>query len=616
MCFALPDCTHDTAQQIAQSAGFSAADAGEIVLTCTVSAMPILCCRHANAYLTQQLPQLTALRSLRHLQLYKTAPLLLEDMARLAKLTQLTSLLLADQSYMPGAAALVPVDVGPLGKLTQLLSLGVAGVCPMMPTAIPVARMPPAETFAWHSRDELLAAVANWKQSSSSSSSSGGGASCLADLPPSLTSIVIKRVDQLALNCWSYHLPLLTALQDVRVLEYLEPFGSPAFEAFPAPLLRLLASSLAELTLLAFGISDVDNPRTWRGYNPIASASAAALPASLSTSCLQHLQSLDLSLCQITVRTAAEWEALGSLTRLTTLIGIRAVCVPPASLQFPEVHQLGLDSAQCWAPAGEIIARQLREAAGLAAVQGHIAQPSHGLEVWHVKATFPKLDVLAVRLHSAAQCLGVQPVLAELTQLTGMSLELLFRLDEACARAFEQLGYKLPALCDLNVLYSGGPASWRLPRMHSFTQLRRLSLRLTAPGICVPDGEHEPLMVTDTVLLAHLLPLRDLNELRVHCMPGVTPGVVLGLCAAMTQLERLCFVRCHEVQEGDYEAASWEESELQLVRAALQDAVAAAEDRVECEVVVYSHERDASRQELQSGIPCEVSYVTAQRQQF
>ncbi|WIA16256.1 hypothetical protein OEZ85_012965 [Tetradesmus obliquus] len=69
--------------------------------------------RHANDYVMQQLPQLTALHSLRHLQLYKTAPLLFEDMQQLGTLTQLTSLLLVDQSYMPGLAAPVMVDISP-----------------------------------------------------------------------------------------------------------------------------------------------------------------------------------------------------------------------------------------------------------------------------------------------------------------------------------------------------------------------------------------------------------------------------------------------------------------------------------------------------------------------
>jgi hypothetical protein len=615
MCFDCQSCLHGIAQQIAWSASFFAVDCSTSGYTSIVSALPNSRCRHANAYVTQQLPQLTALHSLRHLQLYKTAPLLLEDMQRLGQLTQLTSLLLADQSYMPGAAALVPVDVGPLSALTKLLSLGVAGVCPMMPTAIPVAGLSPAETFARQSRDELPAAAAQRQQSSSSSSSSSG-VGCLADLPPSLTSMVIKRVDQIALSCWSYHLPLMTTLRDVRVLEYLEPFGSPEFHSFPSPVLGLLASSLTELTCLAFGISDVDNPRTWRGYNPSAVALPAALPASLRTSCLKHLQGLDLSFCQLSLHTAADWEVLGSLPRLTSLYGIRAGCVPPDGLQFPELLRLGLDNAHCCASAGQILAAQLQQEAGLAAAQGTSAQALRGPAVWRLNATFPKLCVLAVRLHSAAQWLGVQPVLAALTQLTGMRLDFLFRLDDAGAQSFVQLGYKLPALRDMNVLYSGGPLSWRLPRMHSFTQLRRLALGLTAPGVAVPDGEHEPLVVSDAVVLAHLLPLRGLTELRMRRMPAVTPGVVLGLCAAMTQLELLCFVRCHKMNEGGDAAASWEESELHcmMVRAALQEAAAvAAEGRVECEVVVYLHERAASRQQP---LPCEVSNVTAHRQQF
>jgi hypothetical protein len=539
------------------------------------------------------------------LQLYKTAPLLLEDMQRLALLTQLTSLLLADQSYMPGAAAMVPVDVGPLGALTQLLSLGVAGICPVMPTAIPVARMSPAETWTRHSRDELLAAAAQWRHNSSSSSVD----SCLLDLPPSLTSMAIKRVDQIALNSWSYHLPLMTALRDVRVLDYLEPFGSPEFDAFPSPLLGIFTSHLTELTHLLFDISDVDNPRTWRGHNP----SAAALPASIS--CLKHLRVLDFSLCQIAVHTPADWEALASLTQLTSLYGVAAMCEPPVGLQFPEVQRLGLDSASSWASAGQIIAAQLQQqAAGLPDGQGHVAQALHGIEVWHLNASFPKLHHVAIALHSAAQWLGVQPMLAECTQLTGMSLDFLFRLDEASARGFEQLGYHLSALRDLSVLYNGGPPSWRLPRMHSFTELRELSLRLTVPGVGVLDNEYDPLLVSDTVLLAHLLPLRGLTQLILGTMPSVTPGVVLGLCASITQLQRLFVMRCQEVKEGEDQAASWEESELQLIRAALRDAAAAADGRAECEVVVFTHERDAARD--WQVLPCKVSYVTAHRQQF
>jgi hypothetical protein len=555
----------------------------------------------------QQLPQLTALHSLRHLQLYKTAPLLLVDMQRLAQLTQLTSLLLADQSYMPGAAAMVPVDITPLAGLTQLQSLGIAGVCPRLPAAIPqdlAARISrgEAEEGEWgfeNSRElpGLLASAVAPRRSSSSSSGDGSR----VDLPPSLTSLTIKRVDSIALRLWSYHLQLLTALRDLRVLQYLEAEGSREFEAFPAPLLSMVAPSLTELTQLAFEISYVDNGRTRRGYHP----EAAALPAGHILSCVTQLQVFDLNYCQVAVHSVADWEALGSLTRLTRLYGIHAMCAPPAGWQLPEVQVLGLDTAHCWANAG--LAAAMPEHAELLGVQAPAG-------VWHLNATFPQLIDVTMGLHCGAQWLGVQPVLAELTSLTSLGLDLLFRLDERSAGAFEQLGYKLPGLRDLSVIYSGGPDAWRLPRMHSYTQTEYLSLQLSLPAVTVPPFEHDPLVVSDTVVLAHLLPLRSLTNLALECMPGITPGVVLGLCAAMTQLRQLNVVRCQQVKGDPGDIPSWDGPELQLAFAALHDA-AERGGRDACEVFVYPHARNAAWEYQE--LACEVSdHITAHRQEF
>jgi hypothetical protein len=120
----------------------------------------------------QQLPQLTALLSLRHLQLYKTAPLLLEDMQKIGQLTQLTSLLLADQSYKPGVDAMLVVDINPLSSLTRLQSLGVAGICPRPPPAMPaplaigLCELDQLEEWDFGVTDALVAAAAAKRSSS------------------------------------------------------------------------------------------------------------------------------------------------------------------------------------------------------------------------------------------------------------------------------------------------------------------------------------------------------------------------------------------------------------------------------------------------------------------
>jgi hypothetical protein len=532
--------------------------------------------RHGNDYIMQLLPQLSGLRSLRHLQLYKTSPLLPEDMHKIGQLTQLTSLLLVDQSYMPGAEASVPVDISLLSSLTRLESLCVAGICPSPPST---ASLNSIETGA-----SMLETVSAQSLTTSSSS--------IAQLPASLMSVVIKRVDDWGVRCWSDHLLQLARLQSLQVLNYLEPASTAAFEAFPSPLFSRLAQHLSQLTELSFGIADEDNYRTRRLYR-----ASAALPRDNAVAHLKLLQSLNLTACQMLVQNAADWQALASLTALSSLWGMDAKCMPPAGLQFPKLQRLGLDSAQCWQPA-------------------HAAGQAGNGRAWRLNATFPGLVRLGISLHSDGEWLGVQPVLAALTGMTRLCLDFLFRLDVEAASAFEHMGYQLPALRSLSLVYSGGPDGWRLPRLLSYTQLNALTLQLATPGTVVPIDEHDPLVVTDTVVLAHLLPLRGLTQLMLNHLPGITPGVVLGLCAALPQLDNLTIMHCREVTDADQYGslvASWEGFEVQLARAALSDA-AARVDRVPCVVEVYAHESQAYRawQEL----PCEVTAVSVHQRLF
>ncbi|WIA16257.1 hypothetical protein OEZ85_012965 [Tetradesmus obliquus] len=420
--------------------------------------------RHANTYVMQQLPQLTALHSLRHLQLYKTAPVLFEDLQRLGQLTQLTSLLLVDQSYMPGLEAMVLVDISPLSSVTQLQSLCVSGICPRLPPAMPVdlaVGLCEGQLKEWDAgiTDALLNAAALWCIGSSSGSSSR--AACL---PSSVTSVVIKRVDDRGLDLWSYHLLLQAALRQLQVQEFAEPHARGWFEAFPAPLMARLAPQLTELSQLSFSIPDADNFRALPGYQ----ARAAALPSSITN--LRHLQCMDFTYCQISVQAPAEWRALASLTRLTEVWGLDALCAPPRDVQMPSVERLALENAHCW------------EAAGVANMQGAAPGAAGGLqqlgsEVWRLSATFPGLKDFGVAANNAAQWMGVQRVTAEMTGLESLSLQLDFCMDEVCAGAFEQLGAQLPALGSFSLRYSGGPGGWRLPRLQKFARIESLALQ-------------------------------------------------------------------------------------------------------------------------------------------
>jgi hypothetical protein len=428
----------------------------------------------------QQVPQLTALHSLRHLQLYKTVPPLLEDMQKLGQLTQLTSLLLADQSYMPGHEAMVLVDLSPLSSLTRLESLCVAGICPRRP---PAASAYMSADSAYMSGDLCRSLVPGWdagvahalvaaaaaKRSSSSSSSSSSGSRDVASLPSSLTSVVIKRVDDLALELWSYHLLLQAPLRKLHVYEYLEPHSRRWFDADPAPLLARLAPHLPELSNVSFGIADSENPRAMHGYQ----ARAAETPCNITN--LQQLQSLDLTHCQLSVQNPEGWVALASLTRLTSLYGIDAWCAPPPDLQLPSVKTLGIENAYCWTHAGFINLQHV--APGVAAelqLQTGIAVGAS--DVWHLTATFPQLNDLCLAVDNFAQWLGVQQALAEATGLEALALIFRYRIGEVCAGAFERLGSQLPALRSLSVWYSGGPDMWRLLPLQQYTQVEHLAL--------------------------------------------------------------------------------------------------------------------------------------------
>ncbi|KAF6250839.1 hypothetical protein COO60DRAFT_1566478 [Scenedesmus sp. NREL 46B-D3] len=393
----------------------------------------------------------------------------------------------------------------------------------------------------------------------------------------------------MALDMWYSHLQLLTALEELRVLEY--PGSVPQFCAFLTPLLSNVAVHLTQLTKLSFSVANVESFRQWRWYQ-----ASAALPPHVVR--MQHLQCVELTGCKMAVRDPACWHALAALQQLTRLTGIDASCAAPVELQLPELRVLGIDVWRGWVDAGQINTAPAAGAGGGA---------------WQLSTTFPKLVDMAIGFKGAELWCSMQPVLAELTALTQLCVEFDFRLDEPSSAAFEQLGRQLPALHGLSVVYNGGPGGWRLPRMHTYRQLQRFTLQLTAAGLGAAFDEHGSLDVTDAVLLAHLLPLRCLSQLVLCRLPGITPGVVLGLCSASPLLEQLQFVHCQQINQAEDSRASWEGSDLQLARAALEDA-AAAGDRIKCEVAVYAHESVALRSRL--GLPCEVSYVRAHLQQF
>jgi hypothetical protein len=115
------------------------------------------------------------------------------------------------------------------------------------------------------------------------------------------------------------------------------------------------------------------------------------------------------------------------------------------------------------------------------------------------------------------------------------------------------------------------------------------------------------------VLLAHLYPLRNISMLCLQRMPGITPGVVLGLSAALPQLQLLQIVDCDNLMENadDEQQPSWEGSDLQLARAVLRDA-AARGSRVPCRVLVFP--RGLAHARWWQDYAAE--YVTAHRQHF
>ncbi|KAF6252629.1 hypothetical protein COO60DRAFT_1552103, partial [Scenedesmus sp. NREL 46B-D3] len=346
----------------------------------------------------------------------------------------------------------------------------------------------------------------------------------------------------MALDMWYSHLQLLTALEELRVLEY--PGSVPQFCAFLTPLLSNVALHLAQLTKLSFSVANVESFRLWRWYQ----ASAAVLPHVV---CMQHLQCVELTGCKMAVRDPACWHALAALQQLTRLTGIDASCAAPVELQLPELRVLGIDVWRGWVDAGQINTDPAAGAGGGA---------------WQLSTTFPKLVDMAIGFKGAELWCSMQPVLAKLTALTQLCVDFDFRLDEPSSAAFEQLGRQLPALRGLSVVCSGG-------------LLQRFTLQLTAAGLGAAFDEHDSLDVTDAVLLAHLLPLRCLSQLVLCRLPGITPGVVLGLCSASPLLEQLQFVHCQQINQAEDSRASWEGSDLQLARAALEDA-AAAGDRI------------------------------------
>jgi hypothetical protein len=305
---------------------------------------------------------------------------------------------------------------------------------------------------------------------------------------------------------------------------------------------------------------------------------------------LKHLQLLDLSFCQLGVRTAADWNALASLTQLTYLRGIDAFIAPPPGVRLPCVKRLGIENAACWHEAG--LYNFPRVAPGMAAMLQTmgIAVGGAAVEVWHLAATFPQLIDLCIAVDNPAQWLGVQPVVAEVTGLWSLVLHFRYRMSDVDAGEFERLGSQLPALRSLTLSYCGGPDGWRLPRMEQYSQIKDLSLQCDHQMV----GRDDEIDGNDddrydarcvTALMAHLLLLQRVQNLFLHRLPGITPGVVLGLRTALPELQRIQFAHCEGLIEDadDDQEASWDGSQLQLARAALSDA-AARGGKAPCEV--------------------------------
>lgn len=288
--------------------------------------------RSANELLTQQLSSLTALSSLRHLQLYKTAPLQ-HDAALIAHLTQLTSLLLADQSYMPGHAAMISVDLQPLSSLTNLQSAAISGVCPATSATLVDRVLFQRVVAELRLLGRTEEAAARWRDAAATGADAAAGAGVAAALPASVTSLVLKNVDAMGLDLWTPQLMALTQLRQLNVEHYSECQGTNAFWCFPAPLLDQVASTITTLTGLHFIMASNNNQRTWAG----CSATAARLPCCVSR--LQHLRELDMHWCQFSMHSAEDWHALAALSQLTAVADLDVLCAPPADLQLTTLRR-------------------------------------------------------------------------------------------------------------------------------------------------------------------------------------------------------------------------------------------------------------------------------------
>lgn len=465
-------------------------------------------CRQANDAVVAKLHLLTGLCHLQHLQLYKTAPLV-QDAVQLAYLTHLTSLILADSSYIPGPAAMLAVDLWPLTALTNLSALGLAGICP--------TNAPPSTVDALSTSNSL-------------SNSTGGWTGCL---PTNLTALVLKQYDDLGLKMWLPHLANLVQLKILELHSYREPSNTAAYHSYPVPYLLFVAQALPSLQDFVAGMVGRDE------IGRRCPTGACSLPFSLSK--LQQIRTLDFRYCQVTVENTAQWYLLRTLPALTALRGLYAKCCPPVDnaepFQMPELCALHLNTARLW-------------------------DAGRG---FNLHKSFPNLNDFAVDVETSCRWLSIAPYIAECTGLTHLEISLLFIADTESIEALHGLGASLQELKGLDLHWTGGIARWPLPNLSTYTRLETFFLRLLKS-----DGRvrYNPDAVGDTQVLAYLTPLRQLEVLVLWGFTAITPAVVLGIQALMPDLIVCVLVRCSpELLRSDV-ISDWEGSDIQIVRAA------------------------------------------------
>lgn len=437
-----------------------------------------------------KLHHLTCIRSLRQLQLFKTAPFI-SDAAQLALLTQLTALVLADNSYIPGPAAMVTVDISPLAALTNLKGLAVMGVCPNTSTAIDAA-----------------AAATGLQEYSTYTGSSG----CL---PDSLTALVLKDFDDAGLQLWLPHMWSLTALKTLHVRRYCEG-RTQAHAAYPAQYLELIADRLTSLQELEMGVDEKGERRK--------GSAKCALPLNITR--LQQLRMLWTTKCQVTVDTPEQWEAVGNLPCLSMLHQIEMTCTPSTAFVMSALHTLCI-SATSWAAGG-------------------------GLNLHN---NFPNLRSLRVTTSSPQQLWSITPSIQECSMLEGLSLFMYFDLDARCVQSLRELGRFLPHIERLAMCWECCSAQAPLLDLSTFAQITHLTLGLLQSATssssveCFSDA-HVMALLAPTTRLQELVLWNFVNitPALILGLQAMLPR--LGLCSTVCCNPLFCLSPGDEGWEG------------------------------------------------------------------